>query len=127
MRVRPSLTRSRIAKALSTRWRTRWRVCWARWPAKAIGAAKARRSGHSVVERIVAGRVTSQPRESRGALALVRRLRGSMHPSVVAVNPFPPLVPFLRFNGKCCDWTRIEPPQIDWLARLLAIAVGTLI
>ena len=47
--------------------------------------------------------------------------------SIVAVNPLAALVAFLRLDRQRGDGPRIQPPQADRIARLLAIAIGAVI
>src|SRR6476646_1733538 len=46
---------------------------------------------------------------------------------LVAVDALAPLVALLGFDAQCRDRPRVEPLQADWLAGLLAIAVGALV
>ena len=43
--------------------------------------------------------------------------------SIVARNPFLPLVAFLRLKRHCGDWAGTQASKRDWLAGDLAIAI----
>src|SRR4029079_9617397 len=47
--------------------------------------------------------------------------------SVVPVNALAPFMALLSFDGKCRDWTRLEPTQRDRLPGLLAKAVAAVV